>query len=138
MSLVTEYVKTLDSDLKPVAFRLLAKAPNLSFSQLNMLVKYYEASALPTLKELKALKKEHEALKKEYEAFKKEAIKDKLEEIEEDRAWLGELVEQLEAQESLSKRLDNDDLSLEEFQAYNKRWEPKLYKFIEDYKAGLI
>lgn len=130
MSLVTEYVKTLDGDLKPVAFKLLAEAPNLSFSQLSMLMKYYEASALPSLKELKALKKE-------YEAFEKEAIKDKLEEIEEERAWLGELVEQLEAQESLSKRLD-DDLSLEEFQAYNKRWEPKLYKFIKDYKAGLI
>lgn len=130
MSLVTEYVKTLDGDLKPVAFKLLAEAPNLSFSQLSMLMKYYEALVLPSLKELKALKKE-------YEAFEKEAIKDKLEEIEEERAWLGELVEQLEAQESLSKRLD-DDLSLEEFQAYNKRWEPKLYKFIEDYRAGLI
>lgn len=130
MSLVTEYVKTLDGDLKPVAFKLLAEAPNLSFSQLSMLMKYYEALVLPSLKELKALKKE-------YEAFEKEAIKDKLEEIEEERAWLGELVEQLEAQESLSKRLD-DDLSLEEFQAYNKRWEPKLYKFIKDYRAGLI
>ncbi len=130
MSLTAEYIKTLGDDLKPVAFRLLAEAPNLSFSQLNVLVKYYEALVLPSLKELKALKKE-------YEAFEKEAIKDKLEEIEEERAWLGELVEQLEAQANLAKRLD-DDLSLEEFQAYNKRWEPKLYEFIEDYKAGLI
>lgn len=131
MSLVTEYVKTLDGDLKPVAFKLLAEAPNLSFSQLSMLMKYYEALALPSLKELKALKKE-------YEAFEKEAIKDNLEEIEEERAWLGELVEQLEAQANLAKRLDSPDLNLEEIQAYNKRWEPKLYKFIEDYRAGLI
>ncbi len=137
MSLVTEYVKTLDGDLKPVAFKLLAEAPNLSFSQLSMLMKYYEASTLPTLKELNALKKE-------YEAFEKEAIKDKLEKIEEERAWLGELgelvelVEQLKAQANLAKRLDSPDLTLEEIQAYNKRWEPKLYKFIEDYRAGLI
>lgn len=137
MSLTAEYVKTLDGDLKPVAFKLLAEAPNLSFSQLNVLMKYYEALALPTLKELKALKKE-------YEAFKKEAKKEKLEKIEEERAWLVELAEQLElveqlkAQANLAKRLDSPDLSLEEFQAYNKRWEPKLYKFIEDYKAGLI
>lgn len=131
MSLVSEYVKTLGDDLKPVAFRLLAEAPNLSFSQLSMLVKYYEALVLPSLKELKALKKE-------YEAFEKEAIKDKLEEIEEERAWLGELVEQLEAQANLAKRLDSPDLNLEEIQAYHKRWEPKLYKFIEDYRAGLI
>ena len=131
MSLVTEYVKTLDGDLKPVAFRLLAEAPNLSISQLSMLMKYYEALVLPNLKELKALKKE-------YEAFEKEAIKDKLEEIEEERAWLGELVEQLEAQANLAKRLDSPDLNLEEIQAYHKRWEPKLYKFIEDYRAGFI
>lgn len=130
MSLVSEYVKTLNDDLKPAAFKLLAEAPNLSFSQLNMLVKYYEASILPTLKELKALKKE-------YGLLEKETLKDKSEEIEEEGAWISEQVEQLEAQASLSKRLD-DDLSLEEFQAYNKRWEPKLYKFIEDYKAGLI
>ncbi len=120
MSLTAEYVKTLGDDLKPVAFRLLAEEPNLSFRQLNMLVKYYEASVLPTLKELNALKKEHGI-------------------FEEERVWISdELVEQLEAQKSLSKRLDDDDLSLEEFQAHNKRWEPKLYKFIEDYKAGLI
>lgn len=131
MSLVTEYVKTLDGDLKPVAFKLLAEAPNLSFSQLSMLMKYYEALALPSLKELKALKQE-------YEAFEKEAIKDKLEKIEEERAWLGELVEQLEAQANLAKRLDSPDLTLEEIQAYHKRWEPKLYKFIEDYRASLI
>lgn len=131
MSLVTEYVKTLDGDLKPVAFKLLAEAPNLSFSQLSTLMKYYEALALPSLKELKALKQE-------YEAFEKEAIKDKLEKIEEERAWLGELVEQLEAQANLAKRLDSPDLTLEEIQAYHKRWEPKLYKFIEDYRASLI
>lgn len=123
MSLVAEYVKTLDNDLKPMAFELLAEAPDLSLSQLTVLMRYFEALTGPTLKRLKAYKTKWGSLR----------------ELEAESAWLDEQIEErLKAQANLAKRLDSPDLSLEEILAHCKRWEPNLYKFFKDYQAGLI